>query len=39
MPNPIIKIHDLETNQEIERPMTNEEFALWQQRNEEFAQS
>ena len=37
MTNPIIKIHDLETGEEIERPMTNAEFAAWKKQNEEFA--
>ena len=37
MTNPIIKIHDLETGEQIDRPMTNKEFALWQQQNQEFA--
>jgi hypothetical protein len=36
MPNPIIKIHDLETGEEIERPMTNAEFAIWKKQQEEF---
>lgn len=37
MPKPKIKIHDLETGEEFERPMTDEEFALWEKQNEEFA--
>jgi hypothetical protein len=27
MPNPMIKIHNLQTGEEIERPMTKEEYA------------
>lgn len=33
MTNPIIKIHDLELDQEIEREMTDEEFSLFLETN------
>lgn len=29
MANPTIRIHDLETNEIIDRPMTNEEYAAY----------
>ena len=37
MANPIIRIHDIETNEVIDRPMTDEEFADYQEAQEEQA--
>ena len=31
MPNPMIRIHNTETNEIIDRRMTDEEFAIYQQ--------
>ena len=31
MPNPTIRIHDTETNEVIDRKMTDEEFAIYQE--------
>jgi len=31
MPNPTVRIHNTETNEIIDRPMTNAEFAAYQQ--------
>jgi hypothetical protein len=36
MANPEIRIHDLETNEIIDRPMTDEEFAEWQAQEAEW---
>jgi hypothetical protein len=30
MDNPEIRIHDLQTGEILDRPMTNDEFAIWQ---------
>ena len=30
MTTPIVKVHNLETGEELERPMTAEEFAQWE---------
>jgi hypothetical protein len=37
MTKPIIKIHDVETNEVIEREMTNQEFAAYQAAAQSFA--
>jgi hypothetical protein len=38
MTNPMIKIVDAQTGEEIERPMTNSEFEAWDSGNTNYAQ-
>jgi muconolactone delta-isomerase len=38
MPNPMIRIHNTETDEVIDREMTDEEYADFQAREEAFAQ-
>jgi len=37
MTNPIIRIHNVTTNEIVDREMTNEEFAIYQAQQEQFA--
>jgi hypothetical protein len=39
MTNPIIKTHNAETGEEIERPMTNEEFVQYKSSQVEYSPS